>query len=131
MIVEIPVYRHPDGSRTIGQPDPRHGVTLGRIAMAVLNRKKWAHDPNIAESPRNSALNPQKSAPLGVDSVRKELGGITLPVSALSTSRKPQKSAVFTRPVALASATPCDCLSCQTGRPDYPCLIEENEYDRR
>lgn len=21
----------------------------------------------------------------------------------------------------------CDCLSCQTGRPDYPCLIEEDQ----
>lgn len=127
MILEIPVYHHPDGSRSIGQPDPRHGVTLGRIAMAVLTRKNWAHDPNIAESPSNSALKAQKSGLLWVDSVRKELGGITLPVSALSTSRKPQKSAVFTRPVALASITPCDCLSCQTGRPDYPCLIEDEQ----
>lgn len=22
---------------------------------------------------------------------------------------------------------PCDCLSCQTGRPDYPCLIEDRD----
>lgn len=26
----------------------------------------------------------------------------------------------------LEPSAPCDCLSCQTGRPDYPCLIEED-----
>lgn len=46
-------------------------------------------------------------------------------IAAFSTSRMSQKSAVFTLPVSLASTTPCDCLSCQTGRPDYPCLIED------
>ncbi|MEO7467533.1 MAG: hypothetical protein ABIV36_11000 [Sphingobium limneticum] len=66
MIVEIPVYHHPDGSRTIGQPDPHHGVMLGGIAMALNGRN-------------------------------------STPVAS------------------------CDCLSCQTGRPDYPCLIEEND----
>lgn len=63
MIVEIPVFHNPDGSRTVGQPDPRHGVRLGPIATAVLN----------------------------------------------------------------VAGNPCDCLSCQVGRPDYPCLIEEEQ----
>lgn len=22
---------------------------------------------------------------------------------------------------------PCECLSCQTGRPDYPCLLENGD----
>ncbi|MFC3442755.1 hypothetical protein ACFOKF_16390 [Sphingobium rhizovicinum] len=127
MIIEIPVYHHPDGSRTIGQPDPRHGVRLGGIAMAVLNLKNWAQDPNIAESQRKSARNPQKSRLSEVDLVRKEISGIAPLAPLLSTSRTPQKSAVFTRPVALASTTPCDCLSCQTGRPDYPCLLEGDD----
>lgn len=70
MIVEIPVYHHPDGSRTIGQPDPRHGVRLGRIAMAAINAQ-----PGLLHS----------------------------------------------------AANPCECLSCQTGRPDYPCLIEDRD----
>lgn len=25
------------------------------------------------------------------------------------------------------STAPCDCLSCQTGRPDYPCLLEDGD----
>lgn len=24
------------------------------------------------------------------------------------------------------AANSCECLSCQTGRPDYPCLIEDD-----
>ena len=48
-------------------------------------------------------------------------------VPTFSNSRTPQKSADFTRPVAPASTTPCDCLSCQTGRTDYPCLIEDEK----
>ena len=74
MIVEVAVYHHPDGSRSIGHPDPRHGVRLGRIAMA-LSVGDFTPDPS----------------------------------SELRTKR------------------PCDCLSCQTGRPDYPCLIEEDQ----
>ncbi len=77
MILEIPVYHCPDGSRIIGQPDPRHGVKLGRIALALLQR--------------NSAANQQKTAKNRCES------------------------------------TPCECLSCQTGRPDYPCLIEDTD----
>lgn len=25
------------------------------------------------------------------------------------------------------AANSCDCLACQTGRPDYPCLIEDTQ----
>ncbi len=77
MIIEIPVYHHPDGSRTIGQPDPRHGVKLGSIAMAMLTASR------------------------------------TQPVNVPSLRHRVAKS--------------CDCLSCQTGRPDYPCLIEDGQ----
>jgi hypothetical protein len=70
MILEIPVYHHSDGSRTIGHPDQRHGVTLGRIAMAVLNARLILRH---------------------------------------------------------GAAKSCDCLSRQTGRPDYPCLIEDEQ----
>lgn len=85
MNVEIPVYHHPDGSRTIGQPDPRHGVRLGRIAMA---------------------LNGLKTQPV-------ERGRISYALSGASSEWRTKR--------------PCDCLSCQTGRPDYPCLIEEDD----
>lgn len=67
-VVEIPVYHHPDGTRTIGQPDPRHGIRLGRIASAH-NRPNLRH----------------------------------------------------------RAAKSCDCLACLTGRPDYPCLIEDTQ----
>lgn len=85
MIIEIPVYHHPDGSWTIGQPDPRHGLRLGRIAMAL-------------NGPETRA----------VDCVR-----ISYALPKVSNG--------------IRSMPPCDCLSCQTGRPDYPCLLEDGD----
>lgn len=68
-VVEVPVYHHPDGTRTIGQPDPRHGGARTFFVRAAL-------DPPIL---RHGAANS------------------------------------------------CDCLACLTGRPDYPCLIEDTQ----
>lgn len=85
MIIEIPVYHHPDGSRTIGQPDPRHGLRLGRIAMALNGLKSRAVE------------------------CRRISSSVAEPSSELRTKCL------------------CDCLSCQTGRPDYPCLIEDHD----
>lgn len=47
-------------------------------------------------------------------------------------NRQPSMIAAETVPGALNSllhsaANSCDCLSCQTGRPDYPCLIEDRD----
>mgnify|MGYP007086363067 CR=1 FL=1 len=85
MIIEIPVYHHPDGSRTIGRPDPRLGVKLGKFAMALNGPKTRA-----AEYRRFSS-------------------SLAQPSSELRTK------------------CPCECLSCQTGRPDYPCLLEDGD----
>lgn len=86
MIIEIPVYHHPDGSRTIGQPDRRHGVRLGRIAMAVQNAPK--NRPGLFRRNSSSLAEPSSE---------------------------------------ILPKQPCDCLSCQAGRPDYPCLIEDEQ----
>lgn len=43
MIVELPVYHMPDGSREIGEPDPRHGIPalkpLARHLLGIERRK--------------------------------------------------------------------------------------------
>ncbi|WP_152520612.1 DUF6551 family protein [Sphingobium sp. HDIP04] len=62
-------------------------------------------DPNKAESPRNSTLNPQKSAASGVDSAQKELIGIARPQSPGSSGQKARKSAISSRPETRASTT--------------------------
>lgn len=31
------------------------------------------------------------------------------------------------QPDKIRPLAPCDCLSCQTGRPDYSCLIEDED----
>lgn len=93
------------GGTAIAERDvaPRDDVTdfiSARIqAQQAQNSKK-------AESPRNSASNPQKTAIPGVDSTEKELTRITLPEKQASTAQKPQKSAVSTRPGGKVGNTP-------------------------
>lgn len=74
------------------------------ISVRIMAQKP--SDPNKAESPRNSTSNPQKTAGSGLDSVRKELSGITLPPSPVSNAQKSRKSAVSTPPPSKASTTP-------------------------
>ena len=90
--------------KTSSGPTMAAGVAPRDDDTDDITRRIRALDPKSADSPRNSASNPQKSAVSGVDPTAKELSGFPRPVPATSSTAIPQKSAVSTRPVAAASA---------------------------
>lgn len=69
-------------------------------------RAQQAPDSNLAISAKKSVPNPQKTAVSGVDSVGKEITVGKQSSAPASTTQKPQKSAVSTRPVAKVGTTP-------------------------
>lgn len=78
----------------------------GRAITTFADRFDDSDEISARIQARNSASNPQKTAVCDTVARSKELSGITLPPPAVKTAAKPQKSAVYTRPVAAPKKWP-------------------------